>query len=324
MRSDAPAAAPPPLRRAAAPYRSNSCDADGSIMPAIITAHIAHNSTTWRASQRSVIIHALAPIIGPYMSRAMTTIHDQQTSGIRIRRTRNVARWCPSSCSRRVGGCSWMIGSGTSPGERREVSVVLPAVIVPSESERVQVALRRVRQRQASGDRMARVVEKHRLGRVRIDAALPFRGHFEETARLHGELQAAAIDANWCSVNAEKLADQPRERRHRAAGLTAGDGRNCIALLGAGAFVDEETDRPVALPHFRRRISEHDERNAVARDAAEAAPLDLHRHRKRARTFAGSRRQLAKDAGTDEVAAARFEVLPADGPGWCGHEVPWP
>ena len=57
----------------------------GSIMPVIITAHIAHSSARCGASHCGVIIHALAPVIGPYMSRAITTIHDQHTSGHRRR-----------------------------------------------------------------------------------------------------------------------------------------------------------------------------------------------------------------------------------------------
>ena len=58
--------------------------ADGSIIPVIITAHIAHNRTRCGGSQTSVIIQALAPVIGPYMSRDNTTIHAHETSGTRM------------------------------------------------------------------------------------------------------------------------------------------------------------------------------------------------------------------------------------------------
>jgi hypothetical protein len=61
--------------------------ADGSIIPVIITAHIAQSSARCGASHTGVIIQALAPVIGPYMSRAMTTIHHQHTSGSARRRT---------------------------------------------------------------------------------------------------------------------------------------------------------------------------------------------------------------------------------------------
>lgn len=58
--------------------------ADGSIMPVIITAHIAHSSTRWGASHSGVIIQALMPAIEPYMSRAAATSQIQETSGSRI------------------------------------------------------------------------------------------------------------------------------------------------------------------------------------------------------------------------------------------------
>ncbi len=69
-----------------APYRSTSGEADGSIMPAIMTVHIAQSSNRCGTSQSAVIIHALAPVMGPYMSRAITTIHTQQNTGSRTRR----------------------------------------------------------------------------------------------------------------------------------------------------------------------------------------------------------------------------------------------
>src|SRR3982750_4201543 len=124
-------------------------------MAAIITAHIAQSRKTWPPSQWSVIIHALAPVIGPYMSRAIATIHDQQTIGTRIRRTRSDVRSCPSASSRHVGGRSLTEWSGTPPVERRKVAVVLPARVVPCLPTRVGVALRRVREREAARDRMA-------------------------------------------------------------------------------------------------------------------------------------------------------------------------
>src|SRR5687767_10156031 len=58
--------------------------AEGSIIAVIITAHMAHSSTRCGASQTGVIIQALAPVIGPYMSRAMTTIHSQEMSDTAI------------------------------------------------------------------------------------------------------------------------------------------------------------------------------------------------------------------------------------------------
>src|SRR5688572_4970661 len=74
----------------------------GSIMPAIMAAHIAHNSTSRGASHVTVIIHADAPVIGPYMSRAMATTHAQQASGRMTMRTMSVRDGRPSAASMAV------------------------------------------------------------------------------------------------------------------------------------------------------------------------------------------------------------------------------
>jgi hypothetical protein len=51
-----------------------------------MTAHIAQSSARCRASQTAVI-QALAPVIGPCMSRAITAIHTQETIGSRTSST---------------------------------------------------------------------------------------------------------------------------------------------------------------------------------------------------------------------------------------------
>ena len=89
-----------------APYSSSSGEADGSIMPAIMTAHIAQSSSRCGTSQFAVIIQALAPVIGPYMSRAITTIHIQETTGSRTSSTTAGARSYRNADSTMVGGRS--------------------------------------------------------------------------------------------------------------------------------------------------------------------------------------------------------------------------
>jgi hypothetical protein len=74
----------------------------GSIMPAIIAAHIAHSRSSRGASHVTVIIHADAPVIGPYMSRAMATTQAQQASGNIATRTISVRAGRPSAASTTV------------------------------------------------------------------------------------------------------------------------------------------------------------------------------------------------------------------------------
>ena len=75
-----------------APYKTSMGEADGSIIPVIMTAHIAQRSSKCGAFHRGVIIHALAPVIGPYMSRAITMIHIHDTNGARTNSTTTGAR----------------------------------------------------------------------------------------------------------------------------------------------------------------------------------------------------------------------------------------
>src|SRR3954454_14293992 len=48
-------------------------------MPVIMTAHIAASSAVCETPPRVCIIQAEAPLIGPYMSRPIGTIHAQQS-----------------------------------------------------------------------------------------------------------------------------------------------------------------------------------------------------------------------------------------------------
>src|SRR5262245_46669527 len=94
--------------------------ADGSIMPIIMTAHIAQSSARCLASQTAVIIQALAPVIGPYMSRAITTIHIQETSSTAIRSTRAGVRSKRRADSRIVRGRSLRRVASAIEGSWRE------------------------------------------------------------------------------------------------------------------------------------------------------------------------------------------------------------
>src|SRR5262245_34000484 len=87
------------------PYRSSVGEADGSIMPVIMTAHIAQSRSKCEKSHCAVIIHALAPVMGPYMSSAITTIHTHDNTGSRTSGTITIQRASRNAASRTVGGC---------------------------------------------------------------------------------------------------------------------------------------------------------------------------------------------------------------------------
>ena len=93
-------------------------------MPVIMTVHIAQSSNRCGTSQFAVIIQALAPVIGPYMSRAMTAIHVQQATGSRTRRTTAAARSYRSACSTMVGGRSAADAGPGIDGSTTEVAMM--------------------------------------------------------------------------------------------------------------------------------------------------------------------------------------------------------
>ena len=71
-----------------------------------MTAYIAQSNCRCGTSHTAVIIHALAPVMGPYMSRAITTIHIQEISGTRTSSITAGVRSYRNADSRIVGGCS--------------------------------------------------------------------------------------------------------------------------------------------------------------------------------------------------------------------------
>src|SRR4029450_6451240 len=89
-------------------------------MPIIMTAHMAQSSARCLPSQIAVLIHALAPVIGPYIARAITAIHIQETSGTIISSTAAGVRSNRSADSRIVRGRSSRMLASTIGGSLRE------------------------------------------------------------------------------------------------------------------------------------------------------------------------------------------------------------
>lgn len=75
-------------------------------MPVIMTVHIAQSRSRCEASQCIVIIQALAPVIGPYMSRDIDTIQLQDTMGTMTSSTTVDIDSRRNADSRSVGGRS--------------------------------------------------------------------------------------------------------------------------------------------------------------------------------------------------------------------------
>src|SRR5438093_11201053 len=204
------------------------------------------------------------------------------------------------------------------PGKGCVLTVVLPAYVVPTEAERVDVTLGCVRERERIIGGMPGVLEAQ-LGGIGVQALGARGGHVDEIRRLDGPFRALAIEDDRRRFDAKELPDEARQGSHRAAGRAAGDSRHRVALLGGGARVRDEADRPVAFAHLLRRQTEDYEAEAVKRDGAVGPAFDLKRHCELAVAFCRSHGQLARDAEADEVAIAGFVVLAAHVPGRRRH-----
>src|SRR3990172_354067 len=77
--------------------------ADGSIIPAIIAAHMAQSTIRRGASHTGVIIHAAAPVMAPYMSRAIAITHIQHANGTMTSTRTSVRRLFRKAVSTSVG-----------------------------------------------------------------------------------------------------------------------------------------------------------------------------------------------------------------------------
>src|SRR5688572_13235651 len=174
-------------------------------MPVIMTVHIAQSSSRCARSQCSVIIHALAPVIGPYMSRAVITIQVHEITGTSTRSTTTGMRSPRNTDSSRVGSL------GTAPGKRRILTIVPAAFVLPCQAESLHTTPRGACEGKTIRGWMTGVVEMYRLGRIRIDAFDALGGHVHETRGLHGPFRSAAIEVNWCRLHAEKRSDESRE-----------------------------------------------------------------------------------------------------------------
>src|SRR5262245_13599361 len=209
----------------------------------------------------------------------------------------------------------------TPPGERRVLSVVLTADIVPRQPQRVNVAVRGVRDGEPVRGRVARAVEMQRLSRVGTDSNHTGADHFNRSGSTHRPFVMLPVEVNAGGLGPEKFPHEARKSSHRSAGGAARDGANCVALLRARTLVDHDADVPVAPAHRLRGARDDDEPEFIERQDSKLPFFDLKRHGDSAGTLGGQDCHPARDAQTDEVAATGFVVLAAQVPGGCAHRA---
>ena len=93
--------------------------------------------------------------------------------------------------------------------KRRVLPIVLAAVVFPSQIEGLHATSGGVRQSETIRGRMPGVAQVHRLGGIGVDSHSPLGSHVNEIRGLNRPLRAAAIEANWCWLQAQKLSISP-------------------------------------------------------------------------------------------------------------------
>src|SRR5688500_13822381 len=102
-------------------------------------------------------------------------------------------------------------GLSTAPGERRVLPVVPAAHVVPGQTQRMDMAPRRMREGEDVRRRMTGVRKGDRLGSRGIDPHRRLGGHVYGIARLDGPLRAVAFEADWRGLHPKHLTDQAAE-----------------------------------------------------------------------------------------------------------------
>src|SRR5215510_3268358 len=211
------------------------------------------------------------------------------------------------------------LGLARAPGEWGEVAVVTSGRVVPVDAESMQVAAGGLRERQPPCRRMPHVVEEDRL--VRLGAGYAFDRDVEHVWDRDRSAHPAHLELDRLGLSAPEIADQRRERCHRAAALAAGDRRERVALLLGAALVEDEADRPVALDHRARRVREDGEAQAVEPGVAVLPAIHAENEPDVAEAFRRLRREPRRGTRADGIAATRFAVFAADLPLHVRHHV---
>src|SRR3954470_15274963 len=102
-----------------------------------------------------------------------------------------------------------MAGSGgVAPVERRVMTVVAAAVVVPGQTERMDMTAHRVREDEAVVHGVTGVLDRHRFGVAGIDAHHPFSAHQHEPTGHCRPLHPGTVYSDRRAFDTKRLADE--------------------------------------------------------------------------------------------------------------------
>src|SRR5438874_4590459 len=157
-------------------------------------------------------------------------------------------------------------GSGR-PGEVRVRHAGLALVL---DAEGADLRALRLRHGEVGRDRMEHAVELDGVAVLDAERDDVLDLEVDRVPDAHTVADAVVVDLDRGALDAEHLADQRREARHRPAELAREDLDELVRLLLARVGVNERTELPVPLGHHLGRVGDRHELQA-----ADVGPLDL-------------------------------------------------
>src|SRR3954451_15452644 len=221
---------------------------DGSIIAAIITTHTPRNQPS-----------APSPVHGPpSIPPICRAVHHQpapasaKSSAINPSCVRAAARACPRPSARPTSASSRAASNSSgSPGEGRAREPRLPLVLDP---EGVDPRAGRLGDGELRPGRVEHPLEADSLARLDPERDDVLDLEVDDVADLHAVPDAVVDDLDRHPLDAEHLADERDEARHRPSELPAEDGRELVGLLAGCRLVDEHAELPVPFGHDLRRV----------------------------------------------------------------------
>src|SRR3954451_17039863 len=207
-------------------------------------------------------------------------------------------------------------GSG-GPGE---VGVRHAGLALVLDAEGAYLRALRLRHGQVRRNRMEYAVELHGVAVLDAERDDVLDLEVDRVVDAHAVVHAVVVDLDRGALDAEHLADQRREARHRSAELAREDLDELVRLLLARVGVDERTELPVPVGHDLRRVGDRHELQAADVGSLDLALLDVEAKSDAAVVI---RRSVVEGevARAHQLARARLHVTTADIPRHDGS--PW-
>src|SRR3954471_2696328 len=203
------------------------------------------------------------------------------------------------------------------PGEVRVRHAGLALVL---DAEGADLRALRLRHGEVGRDRVEHAVELHGVAVLDAERDDVLDLEVDRVVDAHAVAHAVVVDLDRGALDAEHLADQRRETRHRPPELPREDLDELVRLLLARVGVDERTELPVPVGHHLRRVCDRHELQTANVGPLDLALLDVEAEGDAAVVI---RRSVveAEVARAHQVARARLHVTTADIPRHGGS--PW-